>query len=96
MMPETLYAALTLVLQVLAMLVTPARATCPSGHYVNGIRPSGAFSCLPTPVGDPEYDGTYGKPDRSVQPPGELESRIYCTGGTHPVVRDHRTVGCQR
>ena len=95
-MTETTYALLSVAIYVIAIFAQPSHATCPAGHYVNGVRPSGDFACVPAPIGDPDYDGVYGWPERSTQPPGELHSRIYCTGGMHPVVRDHRTVGCQR
>jgi hypothetical protein len=74
----------------------PSRAQCPPQWHNNGIRPSGAFDCTRTPVGDPDWDGTHGRPDRSVVPPGRIPGRIYCTGGMHPIVVDDRAVGCQR
>lgn len=84
----------------IAMCKQPRAARCPSGWFVHGIRPSGYFECLRVPGGDPEYDGTWGRPDRSIDRLGFLRSRIYCTNGTHPVVvledRQARTVGCQR
>ena len=37
---------------------------------------------------------------RRVDLPGVIHGRIFCTGGTHPIVvltdREARTVGCQR
>lgn len=94
-------AADALLLTLLAMagsaLCRPSRATCPAGYDLRtGIRRSGDFQCWPHPVGDPEWDGTWRRPDRSVQPDGVIRSRIYCTGGASPIVVDYRTVGCQR
>ena len=80
----------------LAMATTPTRAVCPPGWYLNGVRSSGAYCCVRTPVGDPDWDGTWQRPERSVQPPGELCGRIYCTGGSRPIVVNERVAGCQR
>jgi hypothetical protein len=83
----------------IAMLSTPAPLTesCPPGHDLRtGVRRDGRFECWPWPVGDPEWDGTWGRsPDRSVQPPGIVDRKIHCTGGSRPIVVDYKTVGCQ-
>lgn len=80
--------------------VRPKAGRCPPAWYVNGIRPSGTYECLRIPGGDPQYDGAGGWPDRAIDLPGSLRSRIYCTGGSHPIVvtsdREGRAVGCQR
>lgn len=80
----------------LAMVISFALSPlpCPKGWHHEGVRPSGEYECIPQPVG-PDWPG-YSFPDRSVVPPGRLRSRIYCTGGSQPVVVDERTVGCQR
>jgi hypothetical protein len=71
-------------------------ASCPVGYDLRtGIRRSGHFECWPTPIGDPDYDGTWQRPERSVQSDGVLESRIFCTSGQQPIIVDARTVGCQ-
>jgi len=80
----------------IALVLHPVRASCPLGWHHDGVRRTGNFACTRNPVGDPEWDGTYGRPDRSVVPPGELRGRIYCTGGAVPIVVDDRTVGCMR
>lgn len=72
------------------------RAQCPPTMFVNGIRPSGFFQCLPKPGGDPDDDGIIGHPDLAADPDGELYGRLWCTGGSHPIIVDSRTVGCQR
>lgn len=92
---------LTLIVGLFVGLVTqctrPERARCPDGYDVRaGIRRSGDFECWPRPVGDPDYDGTYGKPERGTQSDAIIRGRIYCTGGTQPIVVDYLTVGCQR
>lgn len=74
----------------------PRAARCPVGFDLRaGIRPSGAFQCWPSPVGDPDWDGTWQRsPDRSTQPGGVREGWIYCTSGSVPIVVDDRAVAC--
>ena len=95
-MTDMLRCAVSALVLVLSCLGHPRHGRCPARYYVTGIRPSGAFSCRPEPVGDPDHDGVWGRPDVSVQPPGEYRAQIYCTGGAHPIVVDQRTVGCTR
>lgn len=71
---------------------------CPPGTWVNGVRPGGAFSCLPMPPSG-EVDCT--KADVCPQPaddeiPEPVEAEIRCTGGAEAIVVDYRTVGCMR
>ncbi len=93
-------AVIVVVLFVLRLIVgwpQPDTATCPAGYDLRtGVRRTGWFECWPAVVGDPDYDGTWGKPERGVQPPGILSSRVYCTGGSVPIVVNQHTVGCQR
>jgi hypothetical protein len=79
-----------------AMVTQPRVARCPGGWYVNGIRPTGSFECRRIPGGNPDFDGTWGRPDRSFERVGALQGQLYCTGGTRPIVRNETTVGCQR
>ena len=88
---------ITILLFCYGMIIAPDRMTCPPHWHNDGVRRNGRFSCIPEPVGDPDWDGTWQRsPDRSIQPPGEIRSRIYCTGGARPISVDGRTVGCQR
>jgi len=82
----------------IAAVCRPARARCPIGYDLRtGIRRDGRFACWPNPVGDPEWDGTWQRPERGKQPDGIIHGRIYCTGGAQPITgTDGRTVGCQR
>jgi len=73
----------------------PTRMSCLDKWMHDGVRTDGSFVCRPVPIGDPDYDGTWQRPDRSTQPPGEIRARIYCSGAC-PIVIDGRTVGCQR
>lgn len=92
--------AIVLSIAVLAIcaLCRPSRARCPVGYDLRtGIQRDGSFLCWPNLVGDPEWDGTWGRaPDRSVQPEGVVAARIYC-GGAPPITGDDgRSVGCER
>lgn len=87
----------TTIIVLAGVMTRPERARCPALHDLRtGVQPSGWFSCWPSPAGDPLYDGIRGFPERSIQSPALITGRIYCTGGMRPVVRDFRTVGCQR
>jgi hypothetical protein len=81
----------------LACLVRPHHARCPASRDLRtGIRRDGRFACWSVPVGDPDYDGTFGRPDRSVQRDDAIEGRIYCGRGEVPIVAlDGRGAGCQ-
>lgn len=89
MLDDLIASLLTLAILATAAHQRPARAVCPKPRwYLNmGIRSDGTYQCAP-PLRGREND--------DEQPPGALRSRIYCTGGMLPVVRDYRTVGCQR
>ncbi len=77
--------------------------TCPPGHDLRtGVQRDGSFRCWPNVVGDPDWDGTWHREERSTQPAGGVDMRVVCTGGALPIVvterdgRADRTVGCQR
>lgn len=74
--------------------MTPTRASCPAGWWVEGIRPSGAYDCL-SPV--PPCCGDATGPCEKIPCPklDRIDGRIYCTGGSIPIVVDNATVGCQ-
>lgn len=81
-------ALITLVILAASAVCRPESAKCPRGTYLHtGIRSSGSFACARSLIG-PEND--------AVQPPGILLGRIYCTGGSRPIVVNERVVGCQR
>lgn len=74
----------------------PARIVCPVGWHNNGVRmATGIVVCTRNPIGDPDWDGTFGRPDRSVEPPGFWMTRIYCPR-TLPLVIDDRLVQCDQ
>lgn len=91
-----LYTLVTFALLALAFALRPSAASCPPGRDLRtGIRRDGRFECWSAPVGDPDWDGTWGRPERGVQAEDAIGSRIFCTGGSVPIVVDARRVGCQ-
>lgn len=83
----------------------PSTRNCPTHHDLRtGVRERGAYECWPTPSIAPgqtleqylDNDGTFGRPERSVQSARILRGLVYCTGGSRPIVVDYRTVGCTR
>lgn len=76
-----------------AIAVPGEHATCPAGMYVDGVRPSGETSCVanPPPGCEEPVGAWYACPE-----PRRFPTRIRCTGGSHPIVVDERTVGCTR
>lgn len=93
MIGEVIFALVSVVLLVAAMLIRPAAARCPGDWYTaDGIKPSGEFGCSAPPRGLEGSDN-----GNDVQPDAYgVKSRIYCTGGAVPIVVDSRTVGCTR
>lgn len=76
-------------------ILRPDHARCPSDWDLRtGVQRDGSFTCWPHPVGDPEWDGTWQREERSVQASWVLEGRVYCAGRT-PVVEDWQKVGCR-
>lgn len=104
---ELISAIVTVCVLVAGYAIRPHHARCPDTYDLRtGIQPSGRFDCWPHPSApadwDPrngrieDWDGTHGKPERSVQSEATLGGQIYCTGGSRPIVVDYRTVGCRR
>ncbi len=97
---DLLCAIATVVVLCCAAVTRPTSARCPwDSDLRTGVRDDGRFICWPHPVGPPgveDWDGTWQRPERSVQPTWRLGGRVYCTGGARPIVVDYRTVGCQR
>ena len=95
------------IVAVTAMWCVPKIGNCPPGYDLRtGIRRSGEYECWPHPMAPKnwdgrlgpveDWDGTYLRPERSLQSDRTVHGRIYCTNGTQPVVVNERTVGCQR
>ena len=90
---DVLAAIGTIALLLVAMCARPLEGQCPRGFYVDGVRPSGVYGCIPAPPREPDARGH--EPDPPPRNDPEVESRIYCTGGTIPIVCNDRVVGCQ-
>lgn len=99
-------AVLTVLLLCAGYVIRPHRARCPDTYDLRtGVRTSGSFECWPhpsAPVGwdrrlgrIEDWDGTHGRPERSIQSEATIGSRIYCTGGATPR-QDGFRVWCQR
>jgi hypothetical protein len=86
--------ALGLLALVVAIL-QPSSARCDRGWSLGeGIRRDGRFACYSPPPHDcGEPRGPY---ERPCPPARKKYARIYCTGGSVPVIQDERTVGCTR
>ena len=93
---ETLFALFNVLLWFYLLVVRPSHFTCPADFHDDGVFHTGHFTCTRKPVGSMDYDGTFGKPERSIVPPGVIRGRIYCTSGSMPVVVSDRAVGCHR
>ncbi len=93
---DLLAAIVTVVVLCYATAARPTHARCPDGYDLRtGVRSTGRFDCWPHVVGDPEWDGTWHRPELGVQPPGVIGGRVYCTGGSTPR-QDGVNVWCQR
>ncbi len=79
---------------VLASITMPTTASCPMNMYVEGVRPSGVTRCVRPLPDDPNHWPGEPEPEPS-RLEDEIPLRIYCTGGTIPIVVNERTVGCQ-
>ena len=96
MIVEAILSLTSIMLFVVAIAIYPSSATCPPGTYLGeGIRRTGDFACYSTITaccGEPK-----GPCEGIPCPEQKIErSRIYCTGGSRPIVVDYRSVGCQR
>lgn len=80
---------------VIAWLLLAFLHGCPSGYDLRtGIRVDGRYECWPHPDGDPDFDGTWQRPERGTQSMAILRGRILCPTTEDPVVLDDRRVGC--
>lgn len=73
----------------------PTHARCPlHGWWLEGVRPSGLYDCRRVPIGDDTWDPIHGERDHSVQPPGVIVGRIYCTAPARPIACWDGSVRC--
>lgn len=86
--------AMLVVAIVLAPLGAPTSGQCPPGMDLRmGVRRSGEYQCWDIP---PQGCGEAVGPTRPCPEPRITNGRIVCTGGSVPIVRDFRTIGCTR
>jgi hypothetical protein len=78
-----------------ALATHPTHMRCPPGWWL----PEGARGrvarCRPSPVGVDTRDARGVLVDRTVQPPGEIDVPLYCTGGA-TLRQDGVKAWCQR
>lgn len=95
MLTEVACTIASIVLLIWCFLVRPTEWHTAPGWYMNGVRPDGWFEMRPAPGGNPEDDGTFGRPDVTPVDERFLVGRIWCTGGATPRVSAD-SVWCQR
>lgn len=106
MLTEVACVVASIVVLCCSIAARPARARCPWDTDLRaGVRVDGRFECWRHPVAPArwspadgaveEWDGTFGRAERSLQPGGVLEGRVYCTNGRHPE-QDGTSVWCSR
>jgi hypothetical protein len=92
---DVLLALVAIVALCIGIVTQPTTATCPRGWTIDGVRPTGVSRCTPAPppnCGEPVPPYNQPCPDDAR----ELPMRIWCTGGSRPIVVNERTVGCTR
>ncbi len=88
-----LFLPVSLLIFFVAAVTRPSSGTCPPHHQVSGINRAGVWTCRPLSTQpDP---GSRVVEDKTLDA-RELQSAIYCSGGSEPIVVDDRTVGCMR
>lgn len=94
---EILGALGSIILIVWACATQPQRITCPRGWWLpEGVRPSGAFTCRPSPIGGEYRDARGILHDQSTQPAGMIVGQVWCEPPSMPVIAtDGRTVLCR-
>lgn len=82
----------SLLVLVVGACARPHRAACPPGRDLRvGVRRTGVFECWSAPAGDPDWDGTFGRPERGVQAGDSILGKIYCGPGEVPVILFRRS-----
>lgn len=88
---------LSLLVSLVSAITRPSTAICPDGYANQGVRPDGQYRCRPRSA---LPDITIGARDQVIDDPTldekELSGRIYCSGGSAPIVVNEKTVGCMR
>ena len=96
MIADVILSFVTALLLLVAVAARPEHGRCAPGFHADGIRRSGYFECA-RPYGCRDAQGPRGGWTSTCAGEERVGSRIYCTGGTQPVLDgDGVTVGCQR
>ena len=91
------YWLLSIAVLVVVAFARPERAACPHGFWLDeGVRASGEFECRELGTFHEKRSAHGGWTDDSPVPTGKIESRVYCTNGTRPIVVSGVEVACQR
>jgi len=96
MLVEVLSTIASIVLMLWACATMPTYVQCPKGFWIPDRVTDGVVRCRRSPVGPDGRNARGILVDYSVEPPGEIASQVYCTGGSVPIRGDDgRTVSCQ-
>jgi hypothetical protein len=96
-MTSPVLALLSSIVLLVASMTRPDRASCPPGFALTeGVRADGRFTCHAIPSARWTRGPRGGWVDVSPDDNDKIESRVYCTGGTRPVVVRGVAVSCQR
>lgn len=95
MIDDFIFAIVTLIVLFTVAVIRPERIRAPVGYNVEGVRPDGSTTIRVAP---PRSCGEPIPPNNQpcTHRDRSFGARIYCTGGTLPIVVDERTIGCQR
>lgn len=83
MIDDLLFTVATMFVLLVATFERPSRLHAPRGFYFEGVRPTGETTMRPSPR------------DEHDEPRGAIGARIFCTGGSTPILVSSRVVGCQ-
>jgi hypothetical protein len=94
---EIVFTMITVLVLLFAAFERPTRLHAPRDWYFEGIRPDGETTLKPNPpLGCGEPTGTAAEQRPCPDDHRAIGARIYCTGGSVPIVVDDQTVGCTR
>lgn len=82
-------------LRVITAIAQPRTARCSPGWYVEGVRPSGASSCVLAAADRRGDDTRDGCAHEHLELPS-LPLHVWCAADERAVVIDERTIGCRK
>lgn len=90
------YWLLSIAVLVAVAFTRPTQARCARGWWLaTGVRASGDYACHELGTFHEKRTERGGWTDDSPAPSARIESRVYCTNGTQPIVVDGVEVSCQ-